>query len=414
MRAQIPRPDHPILDFDANGKPTGKPDKTWYRWFSGFLSDAAATETIAALDPPIDQGQAASDFADAQKFADLSSLRPRLEAITQWVREVESKVDNPPGTIPSTSTASAVGANPTATASDAAVNGSALTFLRSDGAPAVQLGSSSQKGLVQVDGTSIIATSGVISATGSIGGGGNTNLATEILTDTPTAYWKCDDTSGTTIVDSGGGNFDMTTANSPTLAHSYLIPGDTAKYLRIGGTTQAASVTSALGTSPPLSGDWTIEAVVMPEQFGAANNIMIWALGLPTSEAEADNWQVSLFYNTNGTITMYWESGAGVDRLNSASPATATLVLNTPAIVACVKDGTASTLTFYRNGRQSGPVITYTTNVTGGTGAIAAFIGATGQNTTNTFVVGHIAFYNGQKISAARLRAHAMAAGLVW
>ena len=61
----------------------------------------------------------------------------------------------------------AAGANPTATAGPAAVNGSATTFLRSDGAPAVQLGTAAQKGIVQVDGTTIIAASGVISAPGS-------------------------------------------------------------------------------------------------------------------------------------------------------------------------------------------------------------------------------------------------------
>jgi hypothetical protein len=55
-------------------------------------------------------------------------------------------------------------ANPTATAKDTAVNGSALTFMRSDAAPAVQKASSSQFGIVEVDGTSITATGGVISA----------------------------------------------------------------------------------------------------------------------------------------------------------------------------------------------------------------------------------------------------------
>lgn len=57
----------------------------------------------------------------------------------------------------------ASGANPTATAGPTAVNGVAATFMRSDGAPAVQQGSSSQKGIVQVDGTTITESSGVIS-----------------------------------------------------------------------------------------------------------------------------------------------------------------------------------------------------------------------------------------------------------
>ncbi len=56
----------------------------------------------------------------------------------------------------------ASGANPTATAGPAAVNGSAATFMRSDAAPAIQKASASQFGIVEVDGTTITATAGVI------------------------------------------------------------------------------------------------------------------------------------------------------------------------------------------------------------------------------------------------------------
>src|SRR5579859_3210003 len=54
-------------------------------------------------------------------------------------------------------------ANPTATASDTAVNGVAPTFMRSDAAPAVQKASATQFGLVKPDGTTLIAPNGVIS-----------------------------------------------------------------------------------------------------------------------------------------------------------------------------------------------------------------------------------------------------------
>ncbi len=64
------------------------------------------------------------------------------------------------------------GANPTATASDVAVNGSASTFMRSDAAPAVQKCSSSQFGLCKPDGATITASGGILSAAAS--GIGNT------------------------------------------------------------------------------------------------------------------------------------------------------------------------------------------------------------------------------------------------
>lgn len=56
-------------------------------------------------------------------------------------------------------------ANPTAVASDVAVNGSSPNFMRADAAPAIQKASSSQFGLAKVDGTTITAAGGVISAT---------------------------------------------------------------------------------------------------------------------------------------------------------------------------------------------------------------------------------------------------------
>ena len=56
-------------------------------------------------------------------------------------------------------------ANPSATAGPNAINGSATTYMRSDAAPAVQLGTASQKGIVECDGTTITCASGVISAT---------------------------------------------------------------------------------------------------------------------------------------------------------------------------------------------------------------------------------------------------------
>lgn len=68
-------------------------------------------------------------------------------------------------------------ANPTATAGPTANNGVALTYMRSDASPAVQLGSATQKGIVQVDGTTITAVGGVISAVvGGTPGGTNTQV----------------------------------------------------------------------------------------------------------------------------------------------------------------------------------------------------------------------------------------------
>jgi hypothetical protein len=78
------------------------------------------------------------------------------------------------------------GANPTATAGPVAVNGVATTFLRSDGAPAIQLATSGQFGIVEVDGTTITAAGGVISAVGGGGSVGSVTNSDGSLTISPT------------------------------------------------------------------------------------------------------------------------------------------------------------------------------------------------------------------------------------
>lgn len=81
-------------------------------------------------------------------------------------------VTNGNGSISIASTVTgSTGANPTATAGDVAVNGSASTFMRSDGAPAVQKGSSSAFGIVKVDNSTITASGGVLSVPAGPGGG---------------------------------------------------------------------------------------------------------------------------------------------------------------------------------------------------------------------------------------------------
>lgn len=81
-----------------------------------------------------------------------------------------------------------VGANPTATAGPTAVNGSAATFLRSDGAPAVQTGTAGLLGLLQPDGTSILVSGGgIISVGPSAGGSVGQQFAASYLGWTPNA-----------------------------------------------------------------------------------------------------------------------------------------------------------------------------------------------------------------------------------
>lgn len=68
-------------------------------------------------------------------------------------------------------------ANPSGTIGTSAVNGSATTAMRSDAAPAIPQASSSTFGAVKVDGTTITASGGVITATAGGSGGGVADVA---------------------------------------------------------------------------------------------------------------------------------------------------------------------------------------------------------------------------------------------
>jgi hypothetical protein len=83
-----------------------------------------------------------------------------------WVSTADNNTTNPDTGGANWLSVIPVGANPTATAGPNAINGSAVTFMRSDAAPAVQTATTGQKGLVEPDGTTITISSGVISAVG--------------------------------------------------------------------------------------------------------------------------------------------------------------------------------------------------------------------------------------------------------
>lgn len=242
-----------------------------------------------------------------------------------------------------------------------------------------------------------------------IGSGTSADYATEVLADTPTAYWKCNEASGS-ILDYGGGGFNLTTVTNVTYNHSPLLAGESTRYLRFTNTNSGAKLTSGLGLSYPLT-DLTVECIVMA---GSGGSQTWFGIDGGAGETEALNSQVELRINgaaPNAPGT-FWENGAGSDNTNS-SPTGQLMRVQSVYHVAAVRDATAKTWTYYVNGRLQDAGVTYTNNPTGGTGTMITYIGATGVGTTNNgCVIGHVAIYNGQKLSAARIFAHALAAGL--
>lgn len=147
------------------------------------------------------------------------------------------------GTAASCGGSGSTGGNPTATAGPTAINGVATTFMRSDAAPAVQLGTNAQQGIIEGDGNTISCSSGIC------------GLAAQVLagtTQTITAgQWAAGDTFGVTTaaqtltlplstgLSANGGIVVQTIGQSVTLAPN---ASDA-----INGGTAGASVTIASG-----------------------------------------------------------------------------------------------------------------------------------------------------------------------
>jgi len=83
------------------------------------------------------------------------------------------------------------GANPTATAGPNAVNGSATTYMRSDAAPPIQLGSSSQPGLIQC-GTGTTCSGGTMSVSGATAANPTATAGPNAVNGSATTYMRSD------------------------------------------------------------------------------------------------------------------------------------------------------------------------------------------------------------------------------
>lgn len=159
--------------------------------------------------------------------------------------------------------AGAASDNPSAIAGDVAIPGTADTFMRSDAAPAIQKASSSQFGIVKVDGTTITESGGVISA---VGGGGSISIeqnGTEIVASATTLNFI-----GATVSDAGGGQANITLSGGgggvPTIVQSKAIDlsslssGITLDAAPTNGNLLVAIVFSATTTSAPsATSGWT-------------------------------------------------------------------------------------------------------------------------------------------------------------
>jgi hypothetical protein len=209
---------------------------------------------------------------------------------------------NASGAVYATPTITPVGANPSGTASDTASNGSAATFMRSDGTPAVQKGSDSAFGIVKVDGTTITASGGVITATAG-GSGCTVSGAAGAVFNTGSS--TC--TTDTSI---------LATAGALSLGASGTA-GSVAMGNATTGTITLQPVTGALGsvTASLPANTGTIAELNLAQTWTAAQTNSAAApqliLGVNTSTLGA----IKMFGNTSGDVTIEPNAVAGTSTI---------------------------------------------------------------------------------------------------
>ena len=278
-------------------------------------------------------------------------------------------------------------------------------------------GSAGTNGATGATGATGVGYTGSVGATGTPGAasaigytgsvayiqGTATDLATEILSDSPYGYWKMNETSGSTAVDYGSGANNLTYSGTYSLAYNTVLPTSSEKFVLFNSTTANANKAGSILTVP-VTNNWTVEGIVVP-YLDDSNIVSLLAIA-GTGETLATNFQLQLFLNAAGEASVFWEYSGGTNvSLQSGYIARS----GVPLHIAAVKDSTAKTIDFYFNGIR-GITQTYTTEPAGGT-TVNTYIGADGTNTGAPSLRAHIAYYN-TKLTEDRIQTRVKAAGL--
>lgn len=237
------------------------------------------------------------------------------------------------------------------------------------------------------------------------------SVADEILADSPASYYKCDEASGsTTLTDSGSAGVNLTLGILAKCGVSSLIPTDDASYLSpsysgsgVGAGGQA--VGNPLGITT-YNGSCTVEAIV--SGYSVVSYECMYGI---QSQSVASAAQFMFYRKSTGTISLAWYTSGGTF-VEVVSLDVVPGIFVRPVHLCAVKDSTAKNVTFYCNGMQIGSPVSYSTECSA-TAAPSVVVGTSKSNEglNRSSLISHVAFYNG-KLSYARIKAHARAAGL--
>lgn len=216
--------------------------------------------------------------------------------------------------------------------------------------------------------------------------------SSEVLADSPLAYYRLGEASGSTLVDSSGNGRDGTYVVAPTLGVAGALTGDADTAADFQGPTTGGHATVTTGTWMDAAAI-TVEAWIKYDSTTANGYIAD-----RDNNGSARDWRLFI-NNTTGRLDFtVWNSGGTAYTLN---PTTA-LTINTTYHVVGTFDGT--NIKLYVDGVQIGTAAC-TGNVR--TTAQKICIGSFNESTSNRFngVLDEVAYY-GTALSAARVLAH--------
>ena len=182
----------------------------------------------------------------------------------------------------------------------------------------------------------------------------------------PINWWKLDENTGTTAVDSAIGENDLVLTKGP-----QWVPGKLGSAIKYDGSTQCALDTTYNGA--PVT-DVTITAWVYARAPAADDDAIINVSG--TDETEAENINFYFYINdTNNVLRLEWEHGDGVNDVISSTVAPS-ITSGQWVHFAATRNTATNEVKFYENGRQLGSTVSYTNDPTGGTSDQRVDIGA--------------------------------------
>ena len=232
--------------------------------------------------------------------------------------------------------------------------------------------------------------SGRLSRLTQSGGGGGPSYSASVLADSPLAYWRLGEASGTTAADASGNNRTGSYLNTPSLGAPGALTGDSNSAVSFNGVDEYVNVPYLAALNPsaftieawayPTGGQGTFRSIVTSRDYapGAAKGYVLYA-------APDNTWQL-------------WTGAGGWNVVYGPS-----IVLNQWTHLVGTYDGT--TLRLYVNGALvSSNTVTYTPNTTRPLRVAAGRTELSAQYLLPGRV-DEVAVY-GSALSAARVQAH--------